>query len=343
MALLAGGPKKRRIDYIQTMAELEGEHVMSEIIQDMDALTISQRLAEKVPWKCKWVSEDKLGEYACEHVAAIAKAMIQLVVWRTTEAQPSGTRRIQRVWSASAFVLCGKRKLAITAEHNVEGVAGPSQGVICAYTHPQKASPNGGRYYATVVGVIGKGIGRAAVLQLHALPSDPEANGRLHAVKLATVGAKQGDKIRVVGIASVKGGDNTTRVLALTPGMVTSPGSDSGYRKDGLVPCDLTMFQGLSGGAMTTQNGCVVALAEGVDSHSGRMAFATELVGLRRELGDLLRNRYDCGIDELETDAPVSWAFSSMQTQVLHGYVHKQMLQTQKAELQKAELQKVIT
>ena len=336
MNVSTGGHRKRsRPAYNQTSAELKGEHTLSETIQEMDALTISQKQAKKVPWKCKWVSADKLGDYACDHVAAIAKAMIQLVVWRTTDLSASGPRRIEKVWSASAFMLCGERKLAITAEHNVEGVDKLGRGVICAYTHPQKASPNGGQYYATVIGFIGKGNGKAAVLQLHALPSDPKANGRLHAVKLATVGPKQGDKIRVVGIASVKGGDNTIRVLALTPGIVTSPGS--GYREDGLVPCDLTMFEGLSGGAMTTQNGCVVALAEGVDSHGRRIAFATELVGVRRELEDLLRKTYNCGIDDLETDAPVSWAFTSFQRRELHGYLHKKLDEVNKIAKAEAE------
>ena len=48
-----------------------------------------------------------------------------------------------------------------------------------------------------------------------------------------------------MGIVNVNSGDSATRVLALSPGTVTAP------CKDGLVPCDLTMFEGLSGGAMT--------------------------------------------------------------------------------------------
>ena len=308
--------------YTLCNADLASKPDSLEIVQKMEALMISQQLPDQIPHKCNWVSADKLVECACKHVAAIAKAMIHLVIFQTSD--QTGDLQVEKMLSASAFMICGKRKLALTAKHNVDGVHKLGQGGIYAYTQPQKACPDGGQYFAKVVGFIGKGHGMAAVLQLRTLSSDPAANERHHAVRLAEVPAKQGDKIRVVGIANVKGGDDTIRVLALDPGTVASPG-DAGYRKDGLVPCDLTMFQGLSGGAMTTQDGCVVALAEGVDSHSGRMAFATDLVGSRQELENLLRSKYKCGIGDLETDAPESWAFSDIQEQKLHSIVHKEM------------------
>ena len=88
---------------------------------------------------CQWVSPDKLGRCACEHVSAMAKAMVHLIVcrFRSADSTTADSPPIEEVWSGSAFMLCGKRKLAITAKHNVEGVDQRGQGVLFACTHPQ--------------------------------------------------------------------------------------------------------------------------------------------------------------------------------------------------------------
>lgn len=270
-----------------------------------DMLVIAGKLPLSDVLKPEWVSEDKLNGYSCKHVAAMTRIMVRLVVWkiRSTESEDCP---IEEVWSASAFVLCGERKLIITAKHNVEGFDHPGRGIIFAYTHPQDSTSDSGEHFAKFVAY----VGNTAVLELHALHSDSP----LHAGRLAEVAAKPGDRIRVMGIANVNSGDSATRVLALNPGTVTAP------CKDGLVPCDLTMFKGLSGGAMTTESGCVVALAEGADLQS---AFATDLVNLRPDLEKMLRQKCNCGIADLVTDDPVSWAFTKIQQKEVKKQIHR--------------------